>query len=886
VATAEHETALLPKEARMPLTIRDLRCEYLLNPLGIDVPAPRLSYKIESDEPDVRQTAYQMRVATTPERLAAGDADLWDSGWSSTDQSSQIVYAGRALETGMRCDWSVRVRDQDGRISPWSDTAFWTMGRLTPADWQAVWIGAPAGESDDPAPLLRTAFDIGPLPVRATVSVSGLGFYEMRLNGAKVGDHELDPAFTRYDRRVLYATYDILAQLRPGENVIGAVLGNGWYDYGIKAAWDFDAAPWRDRPKLLMEATFEFADGTTRTIATGPDWRTMPGPILSNGLLTGETYDARREIPGWDAPGFDARKWTESVAATPPEGALSAQMLPPIRVTETRTAVSRTEPRPGVWVYDIGQTVAGVGEIILDGPAGAVVEIQYGEALNPDGTLNQDKISKHTHQPGFQTDRFVLDGGGPRAFRARFTYHGFQYVQITSVAAPPASDEVRALVMHTDFAPVGSFACSDTLLNQIQRNTLWSFRGNFHGIPTDCPQREKNGWTGDAHLAAETGLYNFDMAASYAKWLQDIQDEQRDDGALPGIVPTAGWGYAWGNGPAWDSAYLLIAWRLYEFCGDIRVLERHYENFKRYLDYVASRSDGRIPAFGLGDWCPAKTETPAALTSTAYYYRDAQIVADAARLLGRPDEVARYDALAAEIRSAFNAAFFDSATGRYGEGSQTAQACALYFDLAPPEHRDAVLANLVAAVKAADHHIDCGILGTKYLLHVLTDHGRADLALRVATQTTFPSWGHWIALGATTHYEQWDENVEGDLSRNHIMFGDISAWFYRCLAGIRPDAAKPGFASVVIKPLFVAGLDWVRARHESIRGTVESAWRREGDLVILTIEIPANVGALVFVPGGEVVAPHGARRLADEDGAAVFAVGAGRWSFTARAATP
>lgn len=887
-------TPLMTTSATPSVKVEELRCEYFKNPLGIDAVSPRLSWQLEGTERGTLQTSYRVLVASSPELLATGRGDLWDTGQVKSDQSIQVAYGGTPLSSRQRCYWKVKVWDNHDRASAWSAPASWTIGLLKPDDWQAKWIGAP-GPSKGAAPLLRKNFTVGRNLVRATAYVTGLGFYELRLNGKRVGDHELDPGFTRYDRRVLYSTYDVTKQIRSGKNALGALLGNGWYNYTVRAAWDFDKAAWRDEPKLLCQLVLEFADGSTQIVATDATWKTAASPILSNDMLTGETYDAQKEIAGWDTGDFNDSAWANAALLTPPAGVVSAQMSPPIRVMQTLKPVKLTEPKPGVYVYDLGQNMAGIAEITVNAPAGTIVEMRYGETLNPDGTLNQEKIAVHTHQPGFQTDRYTTKEGGKQTWRPRFTYHGFQYVQVTGLPAKPQKDDLRGLVLHTGFESAGTFSCSNELLNKIQHNTRWSYISNFHHIPTDCPQREKNGWTGDAHLAAETGLFNFDTTASYAKWLQDIQDEQKPEGEIPGIVPTAGWGYAWGNGPAWDSAYPLIAWRLYEFSGDKRILERHYENFKRYVDYLTRRAENHIVSIGLGDWCPAKSQTPASITSTAYYYVDTVLLAKTAALLGKSEDNQNYTALAEAIRTAFNQQFFKPETALYGEGTQTALSCALYQNLTESEQRERVVQNLVSAVEAQNNHLDCGILGTKYLLHALTDNGRADVAYKVATQKTFPSWGHWIERGATSLWEQWDEGTNGDLSRNHIMFGDISAWFYQTLGGIRPDSDRPGFKHFTVRPSPLHDLTWAKATHESPYGTIAVSLQRNGDQLTLDVTVPANSTATIFVPALEKEAvtesgkaaeiAEGVRLVRREEAVAVYEVGSGQYSFRSRVAT-
>jgi alpha-L-rhamnosidase len=925
------------EEASVALPVPvDLRCEYLKDPLGMDEVRPRLTWRVEGggrktevengkseignlkDTPrGVKQVAYQILVASSEERLARDEGDLWDSGKVESDQSLHVEYAGKPLSSRMECFWKVKVwtasalNPEPRTLNPssWSAPARWTMGLLAPAEWQAKWIGAPTDDMVEPAPMFRKTFSADKKIKSAMVFVSGLGYYELRLNGAKVGDHVLDPKFTRYDRRALYVTHDVTGQVKRGGNVLGVMLGNGWYNYHTGNAWIFDAAPWRAKPKLLLQLELEFTDGTRQTVVSDESWRYATGPVRFDGMLNGDVYDARLERDGWDAPGYDDAAWAAARVVDAPKGALTAQRMQPIRVTRVIKPVRVTQPKPGVYLYDLGQNIAGTARLTVTGPAGTEVKLQYAERLHDDGTLNQGNMSRFCKTGEFQTERYTLKGEGTEVWNSRFMYHGFQYVQVTGFPGEPKPENLEALVMHTDVDRVGAFESSNELLNRIQQATRWSYVNNLHGHPTDCPNREKNGWTGDAHLAAETGLYNFDTPAMYTQWMLDFQDEQKPTGELPGIIPTGGWGYAWGNGPAWDSAYILIPWYLYQYHEDARILARHYGNMKRYVDYLTTRARNGIVSFGLGDWCPAKTVTPANVTSTAYYYVDAMILARSAELLGKTDDAAKYTRLADTIRSAFNREFLDRKTKRYANGSQTALSCALYQGLVDPADREAVVEHLVTEVERRNNHLDCGILGAKYLLHALSENGHADLAYRVATQTTFPSWGHWIQQGATTLWENWN----GEGTHNHVMFGDISAWFFNTLAGIRLDPSAPGFKRIIIKPSVLAlsgvegvgDLTWVKCHYDSMYGRIVSNWRiapstsllrpgsgqvrAGGGALVMEVEIPPNTTATVFVPATEAslvtesrrpaAEAPGVRFLRMEPHAAVYAVSSGRYVF-------
>jgi len=873
---------------RSGVGVADLRCEYLHDPVGIDVERPRLSWKLESRRRGQKQTAYQVLVAGDREILDDDRADLWDTGKVDSDRSIHIEYSGRALASRTRCYWKVRVWDKDGKPSPFSDVAVWEMGLLAPGDWQARWISAPGPKENSvqPAPLFRKLFLFSKRPRQARIYICGLGYHELRLNGEKVGDHVLDPAFTRYDKRVLYVTYDVTDQLKKGWNALGVILGNGWYNMHTRAVWNFDQAPWRDRPVLLCQLEVTFADGSKRTIATDGTWHVATGPIVFDSIRNGETYDARLEKDGWDTADCDDADWPLAAIDAGPKGALKAQMMPPIKVTQTIEPVKVTEPKTGIYVFDMGQNMAGRARLKVSGPAGTKIVMKYGERLHEDGTVDQQEIGQHIKSGQPQTDTYILKGRRTETWEPRFVYHGFQYVEVTGLPGKPNRTTLQGRVAHTAFEKAGTFACSNELFNRIQKNTLWSYVSNFHGYPTDCPHREKNGWTGDAHLAAETGLYNFHSASAYAKWMDDFKDEQRDSGELPGIVPTGGWGYQWGNGPAWDSAYVLIPWYLYEHCGDTRVLAEHYDRLKRYVDYLTTKAEDHIVSIGLGDWAPAKSKTPENVTSTGYYYRDALIVSQIARLLGKSDEARKYGALALKIREAFNKAFYHAETGLYDGGTQTAMSCALYHGLVPPQEQEKVAGNLVAMIEKNDGHLDAGILGTKYLIDCLTAHGRADVVYEMATRTTYPSWGRWLEQGATTLWEQWD----GNASRNHIMFGHISAWFYQTLAGIQRGGDAVAFKHIVIKPQLLGDIEWVKAEHESMYGAIKSAWEIRGDKFRLEVTIPANATATVYVPSdkqtfvteGPDYIHSGAhvRFVRLEDDYVVFDVGSGTYEFT------
>lgn len=841
--------------ARQHIAIDGLTCNHVRNPLGVDSPRPKLSWKLRSGARGQHQTAYRIVAASSIERIDQGSYDLWDTGRVESPDSVFIEYAGQPLSSRQRCFWRVMVWDKDDLPSCWSETASFEMGLLERSDWTARWIAADPGfvidQEVQPAPFLRKQITLDRDVASARAYVCGLGYYELRINGEKAGDSVLTPMFTRYDRSVLYDTIDVTSLLRRGDNALGVILGNGWYNCFTREVWMFAQAPWRHRPKLLLQLHIDLVDGTHLVVVSDTSWRVTTGPITFDSLRNGEHYDARKELSCWDMPGYDDSAWKHASMIAPPGGNLRSCQMPPIRVTGTIKPVSVTEVSPGTSVYDLGQNISGWARICAEGSAGTEIVLRYGEKLAEDGSLDRAAIERFVRSGEFQTDRYTMKGEGKETWEPRFTYHGFRYVEVTGFPGIPTLDSLVGRVVHTDLDQCGVFECSNETLNGIQRCARWSTLTNYHGMPTDCPHREKNGWTGDAQVSAEQVLLNFNPATAYAKWLRDFRDVQRPSGQLPGIVPTGGWGYNWGSGPAWDSAIVHIPWFVYLYTGDRTVIEEMYDSIRLYVDYMTERAVDHIVKFGLGDWCPPydrdpdHPKCPTVVTDTAYYYTNALLLSKMARLTGRPDDERKYARLAEGIRKEFRDRFVDSSTGVVEGNCQTSMACALYQGLTSDDDKGLVFERLVEQVELRKRHIDCGILGAKYIMHALTENGRADLAYAIATQRTYPGWGHWIEQGATTLWESWS----GDTSLNHHMFSDVSAWFYKGLAGINPDESAPGFRHVVIRPNPVGGLEWVRASHESMYGTVSSEWRVDEDRFELRVRIPVNCTATVVMPG-------------------------------------
>ena len=839
--------------AQTPGTPVALRCEHLVSPLGLDAPYPRLAWQLADPRRGAAQTAYQLAVGTDSLQVSQGQAGTWAAAKKVSAQQL-VTYAGSALRPFTKYYWRVRTWDQAGQPHA-SRVASFETGMMSKRNWQGAWISDNQRAAEKPAPYFRKEFTLPKNVKSARAYIAVAGLYELYINGQKVGNHRLDPMYTRFDRRTLYVTYDVTPYLKAGANAIGVLLGNGWYNHQSTAVWNFHNAPWRNRPAFCLDVRLTYADGTSEVVKSGKDWKTATGPLVFNSIYTAEHYDARLEQPGWNTAGFNDAKWKEVFYRDAPSGNIVAQALQPIRNVETIPTKNLAKLNDTTYVFDLGRNIAGVSQLRAQAPAGTVLRLKHGERRYPDGHVDQSNIDVHYRPTDksdpFQTDIFTLGGRGEETFMPLFNYKGFQYVEVTSSRPITlTASSLTGYFMHSDVAPVGQVKSSNPTINKIWSATNKSYLSNLFGYPTDCPQREKNGWTGDAHIASETGLYNFDGITIYEKWLADHRDEQQPNGVLPSIIPTGGWGYEWGNGPDWTSTIAIIPWNVYLFYGDAKLLADCYPNLKHYVDHLDAMSPTGLTDWGLGDWVPVKSKSPVELTSSIYYFADATILAKAAKLLGRPADYAQYSALAQKIRNAINAKYLNRQTNLYGSGVQTELSTPLYWGVVPDELREKVAANLASRVAADNFHLDVGLLGTKAILGALSDNGQADVAYRLAAQETYPSWGWWMANGATTLYENWPIDAKSDISMNHIMFGEIGAWLYKGLAGIRPDPQQPGFKHVLLAPHFVAGLDQFEATHQGPYGLIRSAWRRAGAGVAYTVTVPPNATATLSLPVG------------------------------------
>jgi alpha-L-rhamnosidase len=869
-----------------------LRCEYRVNPMGIDSTEPRLSWLLESIGQEERgqiQSAYRILVASSRENVEKDIGDLWDTGKVESNRTSQIAYSGKPLRSGMECWWKVMVWDKDGEPSDWSEPARWTMGLLDPSDWKAKWIGYDApwegfGTELPPLPFLRKEFSIGKGIKRAILYVSALGSCEVRLNGQRVGEDIFIPGWSYFRKRAYYRAYDVTDLLKVGRNAIGAILADEWYA-GFCGGWGKRNA-YGGEPRLLLQLSMDFQDGTEGVLVSDGTWKAKYGPILEADFYMGETYDARREMPGWDSPGFDDSDW-EPVAVTDKVGIqLTSHPGEPVRKLMELRATSMHEPKPGVFVFDMGQNMVGWARIKVKGERGRRITLRFAEVLNPDGTIYRENLRRARC-----TDTYICKGEGEEIWEPGFTFRGFRYVEVTGYPGRPPLDAVTGVVVGSDVPIVGSFECSNPLVNRLLQNIIWSLRGNYLEVPTDCPQRdERQGWTGDAQIFARTASYLADISAFMTKWLIDLNDSQRDDGAYPDVAPFTGAGF---GTPAWGDAGIIIPYILYLVYGDKRIIERYYERMARYIDYLIRNSRDLLrPDHGYGDWVPAGAETPKDVLATAYFAYVSKLMSEMAEAIGRKEDGDRYRDLFEKIKDAFNKAYV-LPDGRIKGETQTCYVLALYLDLLPESLRPLALNHLVSDIERRDWHLSTGFVGTRMLLPVLSRFGRDDVAYRLFLQETYPSWLYPVKHGATTIWERWDSWREdrgfqdpGMNSFNHYAFGSVGEWIFSTVVGIDTDG--PGFRRIRIHP-HLDGLDFVRARYKSIAGEIGVEWRKRGDKLEVDLLIPVNAKATVYLPakGPEYVLEGGVRAdlkegiafLRMEEGRAVYEIGSGSYSF-------
>ncbi|MFD0673030.1 family 78 glycoside hydrolase catalytic domain [Cohnella sp. GCM10027633] len=837
----------------------NLRCEYRTAPLGIDEPKPRLSWETAYDGSDYAQRAYRIIVASRPFSIDDDIGDLWDSGKVESSEQNAVSYGGSALKSTTRYWWKVRLWDRHGDPSPWSEAACFETGMFAFEDWGCGWLNAEYPNSPTAVYYERNAFELKKdarvETARAYIGATGskANAYELRINGVKVGEDLLSPGQTHF-RRGLYRAHDVTSLLRGGANAVGIMHTR----------------------KVIFRLDIRYDDGTSDLIVGDRTWRRLKkGPYTAlrhaGGSISegkGETYDARLEPVGWDLPGYDDSAWGGTIPDSGP--LLLTAQLQPIDCSEEIKPVSVTRGAKDTFLVDFGQNLFGTLSLAVSGPSGTLVTLRYAERIRPDGTIDTGSIEAGwLAEPQPHYDEYIVRGAGEETYQPRFSCHGFRYVEISGYPGELTAGRVVAKVVHNDILNESSFACGSELLNRLHRSAVWSFRSNLVSVPMDCPTRERQGWLGDAHCHSEADLLNFDMAAFYDKWFNDISDGQLDNGIVPLICPSEGHEYALDM--PWVAAVAFIPWDYYMAYGDKAFLKKHYAMIKRCLDVYATRvdRDGLLQNSVLfGDWFGQSKDIAKPYLASAYYYRCLVLLSRIAEALGYRDDAVALSARASHVRSGINAAYLN-AGGYYDNNSQTANALALYLEIVPDSAREGVLNHLVADIRARQT-MTVGCLGAEAILAALADNGRNDVAYELATNTNQGCWGYWIeAYGATTAMESFADDRS---SNNHaFLIGGLDAWLYKHLAGISP--AKPGYDEITVKPYIPRDLAHASAQVRTVRGMVSVSWQRKGTELDLRIAIPANATANVYVPSGQ----HGRTYTR-------YTVGSGHHRFTSNVA--
>lgn len=885
-----------------PVKITELKCHSSFNPIGIDKKQPYFSWIAESDIRGQNRTAYQIVVAGNKNDINQDKGALWNSGKIISNQMHAIYYEGQPLLSNRTYYWKVRIWDKNGNPTKFSETARFTSSILDTGVWQAKWIGMGVGkdpvnekgfydeemtvdeEGDtiryhESSLLLRKECSFSKPVKNAILHVCGLGLYELTINGDRIGNKVLNPAKTNYTKVVLYDTYDVTSHFQNKINVIGLILGNGWYN-PLQKWWSW-RMQWFGEKRAMLQMHITFEDNTSQIITSDESWRIAEGPVLRHCIYDGEIYDANKELPGWDQPGYDDSNWEFAKIVKPPRGELKTQIMPAIQKTEIINPISVTQPNDTIWVVDFGQNFAGWIRIKLEGEKSSHLTIRYAE------NMKDGMIDIRSNLRALATDTYIAKGGQQEIYEPRFTYHGFRYVEIGGLSSELSPDNIEGVVVHSAVEPTGHFECSNEQINKIHQATLWSQRSNLMGFPTDCPQREERlGWTGDAHVTAEEAIYNFDMNLFYAKWLNDLKVNQDTSGYIPYIAPRP---ISLGDSAiSWSSGYHLIVWYHYLYYGDKQILADHFPGMKKYVDYLTSLSDNYIAQDDkYGDWVSPLDGWERGMpvsTSTGYYYYISSILAKSASILGFGQDAQSYQTLAGNIKKAYNKKFYNPAERSYDNGSQFANAFALFLNIVPEDQKKEVLETLVNDIISREGHLTTGILGTKYMMEILSIENRSDIAWMLATQTDHPSWINMIK-NRTTFSERWDQSG----SNNHVMFGSIDSWFYQTLAGIRPDDHAPGFKNIIIKPFFPEDLSWVKASVNTARGLISSEWEKSGNSIQLNVKIPVNSTATIYIPAedqshileGSVPAidAEGITFLRMEDQHVVYTVESGIYNF-------
>ena len=837
---------------------KQLICEYKINPLGIDIANPRLSWQLSASDNNVMQSAYEIRVASSPEKLNSKQL-VWSSGRVTSSQSVSVVYNGPALLSMQRVYWQVRIWDNKNKASAWSEPAFWEMGILKPTDWKASWIsfgGEKEMNGSKPAQYFRKEFATTKKVKSAKVYATALGLYQLRINGAKVSSDLFTPGWTSYKKRLQYQTYDVTSMLK-GQNAIGVVLADGWYRGNIGFSKQHDY--YGDKLGLLLQLQITYADGTTEAILSDNSWKaTSNGPIVESDIYNGELYDARMELTGWDQSGYNGSKWADALVFNKTNEILIAPQGVPVKAIEEIKPIKLIVTPKGETVFDMGQNMVGWVRLKVAGKKGDQVTLKFAEVLDKAGNFYTENL-----RAAKATDVYILKGDGTEIYEPHFTFHGFRFVKIEGITATPVLDQITGIVIHSDMKPTGTFSCSDTLINKLQHNIQWGQKGNFLDVPTDCPQRdERLGWTGDAQVFSMTAAFNFDVASFYTKWLGDVAADQLPNGKVPHVIPDVLNGE--GGSTAWADVSVIVPWTVYLSYGDVRILEKQYPSMKAWVGYMTSRAGEDhlwTGDFHFGDWLAFATSnsdytgatTEKDLIATAYYCYSTNLLSKIAIILGQKEDAAKYQQMVVDIKKAFNHEFV-TPSGRLVSHTQTAYALALAFDLLP-ESLVPKASEYFANDVQKFGHLTTGFVGTPLLCKTLSAIGRDDLAFMLLNNKQYPSWLYPVLQGATTIWERWDgQKPDGTFqdvgmnSFNHYAYGAIGEWLYRHVAGIDIDTNHPGYKHILLAPHPGGGLKSANADIVTLYGKVGSSWKFENEDFVCEVVIPANTSATLTLP--------------------------------------
>jgi alpha-L-rhamnosidase len=896
------------------LNVDALRCEYKTNPKGVESALPVFSWELKSTERNVFQSAYQILVADNLKALSKNTGNIWDSKKTPSDKSIQVSYKGKALVGGKTYYWKVRVWDNKDKVSEWTTVSNWQMGLLTLADWKnAKWIAyekladsninvLPKDNKKDTyfgsnvLPLLRKDFVVKKAIAKASMFISGLGHFELSLNGKKQGDHFLDAGWVKYDKEALYVSFDVTESLLSGGNTIGVMLGNGFYHVPPVKGRFRKSKPAFGLPKMICRLLIEYKDGTTENIISDKSWKTSSGPITFSSIYGGEDYDARLVQKGWDTPSFDGKQWKNVLIVNGPP-AIRSQQAEPLKVFENFSAKNISKLSEKDWIYDLGQNASGIISLKVKGKKGDTIRVYPGELLK-DGKVNQ----KPTGSPFYF--EYVLNGEGTEIWQPRFTYYGFRYLEVRG-AAPSGKNmdlpeilELKGLHTRNAAKRVGEFSSSNELFNKTDVLIDWAIKSNMASVFTDCPHREKLGWLEQSHLMVSSVMYNYDVTTLANKVVNDVITSQLDNGLIPEIAPEY-IQFTWGgdmfrDSPEWGSTGIILPWYLYKWYGNTEVIKKAYPTMQRYITYLQTKAENNILKQGLGDWYDIGPErpgvsqqTPKGVTGTAIYYYNLNLMQKMALLLGKTTDASKYANLALTVRKAFNASFYNKESGQYATGSQAANAMAIYMELVEPENKDRVLANLIKDIRDRNNALTAGDIGYRYVLRVLEQENRADVIFDMNSRSDVPGYGYQLANGATALTESWAALPE--VSNNHFMLGHIMEWFYSGLAGIRQEEGSVAFKNIKIYPQPVGDLTEAKGSYLSQYGLIRSEWKKKEKSFELSVTIPVNTTATVYIPATEkqqltesnvlVKDKAEVKFIGYENGRAILQVGSGNYTF-------